>query len=223
MIRAVLFDAAGTLIHLREAVGETYARVARAHGAAADAARLQAAFPSAFRAMPPMVCAGVDRATIRAGERDWWRRLVDAVFAAGGTTWPSDGRDACFDELFAHYGSMAAWRCADGARETLQALRVRGLRTGMVSNFDHRLPPLLEALGLAPLLDTVVLPADAGAAKPDPRIFNCALARLAIEAAAAAYVGDDPREDVAGARDAGLRAIDVTTLPNLAALEAVIA
>ena len=148
---------------------------------------------------------------------------MDAVFAAGGTTWPTGGRDACFEELFAHYGSAAAWRAADGACETLQAMRARGLRTGMVSNFDHRLPPLLDALGLATLLDTVVLPADAGAAKPDPRIFAHALAQIGVEPAAAVYVGDDPQDDIDGAQRAGLRAIDVTALANLRALESLIA
>jgi HAD superfamily hydrolase (TIGR01509 family) len=88
----------------------------------------------------------------------------------------------------------------------------------MVSNFDHRLPAVLEALGLAPLLDVVVLPADAGAAKPDPRIFQLALARLGVAAAEALYVGDDAEDDVAGATAAGLRAVDVATVADLAAL-----
>jgi putative hydrolase of the HAD superfamily len=93
----------------------------------------------------------------------------------------------------------------------------------VVSNFDHRLEPLLAGLGLRALLDVVVRPADAGAAKPDPRIFAHALARLGVPAAAAVYVGDDAEHDVAGARGAGLAAIHVAELATLAELPARIA
>jgi putative hydrolase of the HAD superfamily len=75
----------------------------------------------------------------------------------------------------------------------------------MVSNFDHRLPAVLAELALAPLLDTVVLPADAGAAKPDARIFQLALARLHVAPGEALYIGDDADDDLAGASAAGLR------------------
>ena len=74
---------------------------------------------------------------------------------------------------------------------------------------------MLAALGLAPLLDVVVLPADTGAAKPDARIFHAALARLDVEPAAALYVGDDAEDDIAGAGAAGLRARDVTGVKDL--------
>jgi FMN phosphatase YigB (HAD superfamily) len=81
---------------------------------------------------------------------------------------------------------------------------------------------LILLLGLAPLLEVVVLPADAGAAKPDPRIFACALARLRVSAAVSVYVGDDARDDVAGARNAGLHAIDVMSLSDLGDIESAI-
>jgi putative hydrolase of the HAD superfamily len=99
--------------------------------------------------------------------------------------------------------------------ELLTALRRRGLRTGVISNFDYRLPPLLDALGLTLLLDAVVLPADAGAAKPEAAIFQLALDRLGVAATDAVYVGDDADDDVAGATRAGLRAIDVGRIGDL--------
>jgi putative hydrolase of the HAD superfamily len=105
----------------------------------------------------------------------------------------------------------------------LAALRRRGVRTGVVSNFDHRLRPLLDALGLVSLLDVIVLPSDVGAAKPDPRIFEYALEQLGVRAAEAIYVGDDADEDVAAAQRVGLRAVDVATLPDLRSLESLVA
>ncbi len=215
-LRAVLFDAVGTLIELREPVGETYARQARAHGAAFPAARLDDAFARAFRESTPMLFPDADAEAVPELERDWWRRLVRETFRSADPRSAFPGFDACFDALWRHFSGPGAWRPRAGARELLAALRARGLATAVVSNFDRRLPELLRALGLEP--DSVVLPSDAGAAKPDLRIFQVALERLRVPAAAALYVGDHPQHDVAAARLAGLRAMDVAGLANLGEL-----
>lgn len=203
----------GTLIALREPVGEAYARLARAHGLDVSAARVEEAFHRAWGGAAPMVFSGPDAA---ARERAWWRDVVAATFreAAGGAAFPD--LDACFAALWSHYSGVRAWRPRPGARRLLADLAERGVARGVVSNFDRRLPGLLRALGLP--TDAVVLPSDAGAAKPDPRIFQLALQRLGVPAAAALLVGDHPERDLAGARRAGLRAVDVAGLANLGGL-----
>jgi putative hydrolase of the HAD superfamily len=107
------------------------------------------------------------------------------------------------------------WREMPGARSLL--LRLRSLRwaTAIVSNFDRRLPGLLEGLGLARLFDTVVLCSDVGAAKPAAAIFHRALERLQVPASRAVVVGDDEALDIEAARAAGLQAIDVGSLAKL--------
>ena len=137
--------------------------------------------------------------------------------AADGTSRLRDF-DACFDALFAHYGSDAAWEAMPGADEALALLEARGLALAVVSNFDHRLPDLLSSLGLRQRISHVVIPADVGAAKPDRRIFDAALAALGVSAAEAVYVGDEPENDHAGAAQAGLRAVDVRELATLTRL-----
>jgi len=218
MIRAVLFDATGTLIHLRESVGTTYAQLAHRYGVEIPAARLDAAFTRVFRRMPPMAFPGVASGHIPERERHWWRALVMATFEEADATQRFTDFDRCFDQLFDHYAEPAAWELAPDIHETLAKLRQRGVRTGIVSNFDYRLPRILDAFGLTPLLDVVLLSADVGAAKPDPRIFAAAVERLGVEASEAVYVGDDADDDIAGARAAGLRGIDVTSLPTLRAV-----
>ncbi|MFM2159016.1 MAG: hypothetical protein RLZZ124_1490 [Cyanobacteriota bacterium] len=88
----------------------------------------------------------------------------------------------------------------------LERWRARGLRLAVVSNFDQRLPGLLEALDLAPLFDAVVVSSAVGAAKPDPLPFHRALERLELPAEAVWHIGDSP-EDEAGAAAAGLRCL----------------
>lgn len=219
MVRAVLFDVVGTLLHLREPVGKTYARLARDLGLEGSEAALQRAFVHAFRAMPPMVFPHLPPADAAERERGWWRDLVERTFLESGSAESRTAAAPAFDSFFArvfdHFAGAQAWTCTHDAREVLARLRERGLRTGVVSNFDHRLPALLDRLGLRPLLDVVVLPADAGAAKPDPAIFAFALRRLGLPAGNVVYVGDDEVDDLQGAAALGMHAIDATRLENL--------
>lgn len=215
MSRAILFDAVGTLIQLAEPVGETYARFARSFHLDVEPSRLQKGFVAGFQSMPAMVFPGESARRVETMERAWWRELVARTFASAVDRAHWTGFEDCFDRLFRHFAGADAWRVVPGGRETLVELQKRRMRTGIVSNFDHRLRGLLESLRLRPLLDVVVLPCDAGAAKPDSRIFELALRRIGVPAEEALYVGDDPKEDLEGARAAGLAAVDARSFDRL--------
>src|SRR5205823_4585360 len=121
-------------------------------------------------------------------EREWWENLVVDAFALAGIDAPPAALDRAFAEVFEHYATAAAWRTYADAKPVLRRLRDRGLRLGVVSNFDGRLRRLLGALELAPAFDAVVLSSECGAAKPDRRIFEAALRALSSPAAAALHV-----------------------------------
>jgi putative hydrolase of the HAD superfamily len=93
------------------------------------------------------------------------------------------------------------------AAPALDALRERGLRSFMVSNWDCSLPEWLGPTGLLELVDGVVTSADVGAAKPDPVVFERALALAGVEAREALHVGDSLGNDVEGAIAAGIRGV----------------
>jgi putative hydrolase of the HAD superfamily len=217
-VRAVLFDAAGTLIETREAVGETYTRMARGYGVDLPAWRVDDAFRRIFRQATPRDVSAAAPAETDQRERAWWRAVVRSTFLAADSTARFSDFDAFFDALYEAFAGPEIWRRRSGARSTLRRLRARGIATGVVSNFDRRLPALLAGLELSPLLDTVVLPSDAGVMKPDPRIFSLALERLAVPAAHSVFVGDQAVPDIEGARSAGLRAVDVESLATLCEL-----
>jgi putative hydrolase of the HAD superfamily len=93
------------------------------------------------------------------------------------------------------------------AAPALGRLRHLGIRSAIVSNWDVSLRRTLGEIGLAGLVDEIVVSAEAGVAKPAPGIFELALRRLRCPAGKALFVGDSPETDIAGAQGAGLRAV----------------
>jgi len=87
---------------------------------------------------------------------------------------------------------------------TLHAVRQRGLKLAIVSNWDASLQSHCDDLGLTPLFDTIVGSLDVGYEKPDPRIFQIALERVQVTASQVLHVGDMYVSDVVGARRAGI-------------------
>jgi len=215
LIRAALFDAAGTLIELAEPVGETYARHAERQGLAISAWRLTDAFGRACQQTPLPVSPATDAPERREVEREWWRDVVRRTFLAADSERRPPDFDALFAGLWDTYSNARQWRTRAGALALLDRLRERGLRTAVVSNFDSRLGGLLADLGFDGRLDAIVLASDVGAAKPAPEIFHFALERLHVAPHEAIFVGDDPERDLAAAEAAGLVAIDATALATL--------
>jgi putative hydrolase of the HAD superfamily len=112
-----------------------------------------------------------------------------------------------FGAMYQSFGSADAWVAEPGAAETLQSLRDIGLRTAIVSNWDERLVPVLDGLGLAPLIDRVFVAAQVGWRKPAREIFLHACRELGAAPSEALHIGDSISEDVSPARAAGLQAL----------------
>lgn len=99
------------------------------------------------------------------------------------------------------------FRLFPDARPALELLAGRGLRLGMISNWDCSLPEIVSRIGLGDLLDVVAVSALCRCEKPDPALFREALRRAGVPAPAALHVGDSYEKDVLGARSAGMRAV----------------
>ena len=203
-IKAVFFDAAGTLIDTREPVGRTYVRMAREYGVETEVEAVDAAFRRAFRAAPPLAFGpGLKAAELRRREREWWRTLVAQTFDGLGQF---NNFNSYFNSLFDFFSDPAHWVADREAIPALRTLRERGLALGVISNFDYRLYRILDGLALSPLLDSITISSEAGHAKPSPELFQVALNKHRVVPAEALHVGDSEHLDIAGASAAGLAA-----------------
>jgi HAD superfamily hydrolase (TIGR01509 family) len=89
----------------------------------------------------------------------------------------------------------------------LEQFRRLGLRLAVVSNSNGTLRAMLNELGLAGHLETIVDSQEEGVEKPDPALFRIALERSGARADQTLHVGDIYQVDVIGARAAGLQAV----------------
>lgn len=108
------------------------------------------------------------------------------------------------------YLSLMAANCVafDGATDLLQSMRRRGLKIGILSNgFTEVQYDKIANCGLADLVDSVVLSDEIGINKPDRRLFDHALKKASTTADESLMIGDNPATDIAGAINAGWRAI----------------
>jgi putative hydrolase of the HAD superfamily len=204
MIQAVTFDVTHTLIHTPH-LGEIYAEVLRRHRVDVEPPAAQRLVGEVWQEFACSAVPGSDRfSTHPEGERGWWRRFLERMCEHLEAPVPSRFAAA---ELFHRFGTAAAWEVYPEVPEVLEALAAQGLRLGVVSNWDHRLPAVLEELGLARFFGSLSYSQKVGVEKPDSQIFLQALDELEVEPAAAVHVGNNQLEDVEGAVAAGLSAL----------------
>jgi putative hydrolase of the HAD superfamily len=193
-LQAVLFDAGNTLLFL------DYLRMAQAVGAATGVA---------LTAETLSRSAGTAAATLERGDvsdRQRASRYLEALFLLAGV--PEAELGLVRDTLLALHRERHLWGALPpGTLAALDRLRAAGLRLGVVSNSDGRAEEGLAAAGILDRFEIVIDSQLVGVEKPDPRIFQAALARMSLAPPQALYVGDLYEVDVVGARRAGLDVI----------------
>jgi HAD superfamily hydrolase (TIGR01549 family) len=201
-IRAVLFDAGGTLIHLD---GE---RICRAAGLPWSRGRFAEAEANATARVRAWILQNP-----RSTDAERFPLFFDAILS-GLALGTEEERVEATRRIAAEHARANLWsRAGEDAAETLEALHARGYRLGVISNADGRVRRLLEDAGLASRLDLILDSAEVGIEKPHPGIFLAATRRLGLEPADCAYVGDIYDIDVVGARAAGMEPVLIGRCP----------
>ncbi|MDG1893671.1 MAG: HAD-IA family hydrolase [Fuerstiella sp.] len=196
-ITAVVFDAVGTLMYPEPSVAEAYRRSIQRHcGASVDPDRVSAVIRESLIARS----AGDNLSTSEQAEHEFWAQLIRDLCPN------SDGFQACFDELFAHFAQPASWVCFDDVGELVDDLKRAGVKVAIASNFDLRLNSVCDGLTPIAEVDCRIISSVVGWRKPAVEFFQAAIQELGVSAEQTLMVGDDLINDVQGAVAAGMRA-----------------
>ncbi len=195
LVRCVAFDAVGTLIYPDPPVAEVYARLGRKHGSRVSEEETRLRFREAFR-----IEYDTSLSTNEREERQKWRRIVQKVMDL-------EDSEACFEELFAHFGRADSWRCFSDGADTLRDLSARGFDLVLASNFDHRLHAVCAGHAELRGICKRVISSEVGRFKPNPAFFEALVNIAGVKKDEVLMVGDDWKNDVAGAMKFGLQAV----------------
>jgi putative hydrolase of the HAD superfamily len=194
-LRAVLFDVDFTLAKPGPDLGpEGYRRLGHRFGLELDTAR----YPDARAA----AVANLKRHPELEHDEEIWIAFTEEIVRRMG----GDGgaAHACAVEMTTLWEHSENFELYEDAQPVLAELRGHGLKLALVSNTGRDLDAFVRHHALD--VDAAVSSRVHGKTKPDPSIFEAALGLLAVEAPAAAMVGDSVDDDVEGARALGMRA-----------------
>jgi putative hydrolase of the HAD superfamily len=201
----VLFDVGGTLFESRPGAPEVYATVLSGLGRAVTADEVAPVFQRVWADLTQLHPRGLDRYhRVKGNEWEWWGEFVRRVLGELGHPAPWE---PALQELMDAFARPDLWYVFPEVTEVLGRLRSDGRRLAVVSNWDSRLPVLLDRLGLERFFDEVLVSALEGVEKPDVEIFRRAAARLGLGPDRCLHVGDSPLDDYRGAESAGMRAV----------------
>ena len=200
-VRAVFFDAVGTLLYPAAPVAITYRHAALRHGVSIEEATIRHRLRDAFVRQEQLDQVTGWR-TSEAREVERWRHIVH------DTLREVDRPEPCFAELWDWFRNPSAWKTHPETAVVLAELSARGLTLGMASNFDARLAEIVSAKSeLQPLATRLVISSLVGWRKPAPEFFAAIMATVPLAAEQILFVGDDRRNDYEGAIAAGMRAV----------------
>ena len=202
-INTIFFDAADTLFYIKQGLGNTYASVAKKHGADPKPDNLKKAFSKAFTTAPPLAFGAVSQEERKVLEKNYWRDIVENVYNEVGMF---EGFDAHFDELFEVFRSDA-WEIFPETKNVLASLKEKEYKLGIISNFDSRVYDVMNNLEIREYFDSFVISSEAGHAKPDPNIFHIALKDIGSDPKECIHIGDNIYNDFHGARSLGIQAL----------------
>jgi HAD superfamily hydrolase (TIGR01509 family) len=194
-LRAVLFDWGDTLFHSPDAaaVMVSFARSARVELSEERARELWDAIWTAGKT-PEEIVKGRDLSL------EAHRRIWSDLFARLDGLVPGMSR-ALYEQVMDPY----SWIPFADTRSTLEAVRRRGLKVGVVSNVPADLQPVFAKHGLDRLVNSYTHSFEVGAQKPDPAVFLAAARSLRVAPREALMVGDHMVD--AGAERAGMRVL----------------
>lgn len=197
-LRAVVFDAGNTLIHVDP---RRMVEIFREHGADLDEDTFHGVELEARRVLHEGISEGLSGT-----EPEVWRGYFLRLFSDAGV--PREAWDAVGRRIRDVHREDHLWTgMAEDTPRVLTQLADRGYRLAVVSNADGRVEAVLDECGLGDHFEFVLDSEIVGVEKPDPEIFREALRLLELPAGACLYVGDLYPVDYLGATGAGMQAV----------------
>jgi len=206
----VLFDAVGTIIYPDPGVLSVYHQFGKQHGSQLSIEVITKRFSLLRRKLFQSEMTGdstqhdlpqFEFPSSQQIEQQLWRDLVQQLF-----TDISDS-NSLFEQLWKHFANPGHWRVYEDVPCCWESLKEQGIGIAIASNFDRRLVPICNELGLNENNSRLFFSADLGFRKPDPRFYRAIEQSLPSEPLL--MVGDDYINDYVAPRLCGWQSLQL--------------
>lgn len=202
--RTIFFDAGMTLIHPAPRFHEGIRLVLNEQGHEVAADDIEREAVESIRHIQDEINSGRRYAVSDEEDRAFWGDIYESLVSRMGLN--GDAREVGM-KIYEYYQQPHSFTLFDDALPALEALKKSGFRIAIISNFSTNLNDILERRGVKDFFDPLVVSAAEGCMKPDSSIFELALDRAGAARELSVMVGDNPVDDVLGARSAGITPI----------------
>lgn len=200
----VFFDAGETLVHPLPSFPELFLGVCSHYGLEVDLSVLRTATRSMMAGVEDRQRQGYTFSNETSKSRRFWLDFYGSLVREMGYAGEDGSLPRALYDTFSQPCNYGAYH---DAHDTLRELRERGVRMGLISNFEPWLEDLLRDLEMLDFLEVLVISGKEDYEKPHPRIYELALERAGVSPRQSLHVGDSPVSDYDGAREAGMRAV----------------
>jgi putative hydrolase of the HAD superfamily len=213
--KAICFDMGYTLLMHAPTGPDLYQRVLAESGIEVGLSALAEATAPAHDHYIRSVREGRDFEASMEQALAFWAEYNAIILA--GLKVPEKRHQALAERIYTTAWQPQNWKIFPDVIGTLEALREDGIRMMIISNFVDTLRAVCELRQVAPFFEDIIASVEAGAMKPDSRIFRLALGRLGTEPEETWHVGDNYWADVLGSRAVGMTPVLVDrqrSVPN---------
>jgi putative hydrolase of the HAD superfamily len=200
----LVVDADGTLFHLTESVGTTYARILRDFGYSVTADSIDVELREEWKAFQPLYLNSASgHATTPEREVKVWLSLVRSVLTRVSITTPSD---EIVHSIYSEFAKGASRTVNEDMLASVIEAKAKGLSVVVATNNDERIRQVVAELGLSSYFSDIITAGELGWKKPSVRFFYSLAERLGTDLGNILHIGNDEALDVQAARNAGCRA-----------------
>ncbi|KAL3283880.1 hypothetical protein HHI36_018049 [Cryptolaemus montrouzieri] len=202
--RLITFDVTNTILNFTADIGKIYSETGEKYGVKCDPNELTQNFKRNYKVMNaknPNFGQGTGISW-----QNWWNIVVNETFKNCHSDLSDSKLNSISKDLIAEYKKSRCWKPAPGALDLLNYLKDRGVRLGVISNFDPRLHDILSGINMNSYFKFVLTSYESGICKPNRKIFEKAMTESELKNlrnAECLHVGDTFELDYIGAKSAG--------------------
>jgi putative hydrolase of the HAD superfamily len=205
--KAVLFDAADTLLQAPSAVSELQHFLAE-HAIHMEQEMIEPVVRQAIDEHYYGKTVDLQATCTPESDRQFWVNVYRSMFRNWGIE--EHHHLSWSNRLYDRFTSSAPYTFFDDVLPTIERLQALGIEVGVISNFAPTLREIFIDLGM-PIekLNALIISTEVNVEKPNPAIFQLALTQTGLLADEILYVGDHPINDVEAPNLVGIDAVRI--------------